>query len=414
MLSFERPRLAALLAAASLSAAPPCQEWTRIRGPKGQGHGVADLPAVLTEDHVRWRIDVGAGHSSPVLWGASLFLTRVSGESGRREIVCYDADSGEERWSRVCDFDPHEQHKLNSFASSTPAVDEEAVYILWTSGERLIARAMRHDGEQLWRRDLGGFYSNHGSAVSPVLCAELLVVVNEHQGEDCFVTGLDRHTGKPAWRIDRKSRARVACYSSPLLYEPEDGQPVLLLASYAHGLTAIEPASGGVRWQADLGFQNRFVASPCLSGDSLLINTGSGGSGKECVVFGLGGAAAQEPRVRYRLRRGLPYVPSALALNGRFYLFSDSGFCSGVDAESGETLWRERTTHRFFSSPVTNGAAIYIGDRDGRLLSFATDMHKELSSLDLGGPIYATPALARGCMFVRAADQLVCLGPESK
>ncbi len=406
--------LAALCAACSLAVATPAQEWTRLRGPKGQGHGANELPAVLTEANVQWRVDAGTGHSSPVLWGASLFLTRLGEQSGSREVVCFDADTGKERWATACTFEPHGQHELNSFASSTPTVDADAVYVLWTSGKRLVALALDHTGEELWRRDLGGFYSNHGSASSPVLCGDLLIVANEHQGKDCFVTALDRGSGEQRWRLDREPKGRWACYAPPLLYEPEGGAPVLLLASYVRGLAAIEPATGALRWETDLGFRNRFIAAPALSGGLLLVNAGSGDAGRECVVFDLTGGAKVTPKVRYRVRRSLPYVPAAIAVGGLFHLFADGGFCSCVDAETGEVRWRERTEHRFFSSPVTNGRAIYIGDREGQLLSFALDRHEVLGTLDLGAAICATPALARGRMFVRTADELVCLGPTPK
>ena len=139
---------AGALAATSLTFAPAAQEWTRLRGPKGQGHGVADLPAALSADHVRWRVPAGAGHSSPVLWGDALFLTRTVEGRGRRQVVCFDADTGEERWQRTFEFEPHDQHKLNSSASSTPAVDADGVYVLWTSGGKLLALALDHDGEE--------------------------------------------------------------------------------------------------------------------------------------------------------------------------------------------------------------------------------------------------------------------------
>lgn len=408
-----RARLLALACAAGglLLSLCPSQEWTRLRGPQGQGHGTADLPAVLSKDNVQWRVDAGAGHSSPVLWGSSLFLTRMGEKPGERELVCFDAANGAVRWAVPDSFASHDQHKLNSFATSTAAVDAHAVYVLWTSGKQLIALAFDHDGTRLWRRELGGFYSNHGSAISPVLCGDLVIVANENQGDDCFVAALDRKTGKTSWHIERKKNARWACYSPPFLHQPKGAPPVLLLASYAHGLTAIESATGKLRWHADLGFKNRFIAAPCLAGNLLLVNTGSGDSGKECAVFDLGNDAKEEPKVRYRPRRGLPYVPSAIAVNGRFFLFADSGFCSCIEAESGETLWRERTDHRFFSSPVSAGGdVLYVGDREGQLLSFSTKRFELLGSLDLGAAICATPAIAGGRMFVRTAEELVCLG----
>ena len=47
-------------------------------------------------------------------------------------------------------------------------------------------------------------------------------------------------------------------------------------------------------------------------------------------------------------------------------------------------------------------------------MSFAIDRHEVLGTLDLGAAICATPALARGRMFVRTADELVCIGPKPK
>ena len=72
------------------------QEWTRFRGPAGQGIGKADdLPTRFTAANVRWRVDAGMGHSSPVLWKNKLFLTRMGEAGGEREIVCFDAEKGE-------------------------------------------------------------------------------------------------------------------------------------------------------------------------------------------------------------------------------------------------------------------------------------------------------------------------------
>ncbi|MGK0155651.1 MAG: outer membrane protein assembly factor BamB, partial [Neolewinella sp.] len=103
-----------------------------------------------------------------------------------------------------------------------------------------------------------------------------------------------------------------------------------------------------------------------------------------------------------------------IALGGRFFLFADSGFASCLDAESGKQLWRERIDGKFFSSPVSNGDAIYIGDRDGKLWTFSKTKFEVLGSFDLGSPINATPALARGAMFVRTAGELIRLQNPAK
>ena len=81
---------------------------------------------------------------------------------------------------------------------------------------------------------------------------------------------------------------------------------------------------------------------------------------------------------------------------------------------TGRELWRERVEGKFFSSPVSNGKAIYICDREGRLWTFSKEKFEVLGSFDLGAPVCATPALALGAMYVRTAEELICLGPEGR
>lgn len=397
--------------AAAVSGRATAQEWPRFRGPGGQGHGQLDLPGDLTPQHIRWRAELrGVGHSSPVLWGKRVFLTRIVGST--RAVVCFDADNGNELWTAGREFEAHDQHKLNNFASATMCCDADAVYGLWTDGPDLVAAAFDHDGKQAWRHVLGTFKSNHGSAMAPVLCGDLVVIANENQGPDSFLTALDRKTGEPVWRIDREANARWAQYSPPLLFEPETGDPFLLVASSAHGLTAIEPATGELRWQADPGFKYRFIATPTRCGNRLFVNTGAGNAGKECAVFDLGKAGATEPAIAYRPRRGLPYVPAAIAIGQRYFWFSDSGYAVCLQADTGDELWRERTDARYFSSPVTNGETIFVCDRAGTLRTFSAtgDEHTPLGELDLGSPTCATPAIAHDRLYIRTETELLALG----
>ena len=164
--------------------------WTQsviqgIADHMGQGIGKADdLPATFTDANVRWKVDLGGkGHSSPVLWGQKLFLTRMTGEKGRRELVCLDARTGEELWATECEFTPHHQHRFNSFAAATPAVDANGVHLIWTSGKILVAVAFDHSGKRKWRRELGSFQAMHGFGTSPVLFEDLMIVANDNEGE---------------------------------------------------------------------------------------------------------------------------------------------------------------------------------------------------------------------------------------
>lgn len=391
------------------------QDWPRFRGPDGLGVArTSSLPGSFTDDDVVWRRPVGgAGHSSPVVVGDQLFLTREGDDEGSREVVCFDAESGEELWSHSRRFEAYPLHRWNSFASSTPTADADGVYVVWVTGGELVALALNRSGELRWRRSLGSFSAQHGSGTSPVLFDGALIVANDNAG-DGFLEALETATGESRWRIERDSSPRRCSYASPVVCRPSDAKPYLLFAS-AHGLTAVDATTGVVRWQADLGFRTRCVGTPAVNGGRVVVTAGTGGSGKDGAVVRVPDHDGGEAEVLYRLRRNIPYVPATIALGDRIYLFADGGIASCLDALSGDVVWRQRFDGTFFSSPVSDGEVIHIADREGRLHSLAAhDEFQSLGQLDLGAAVFATPAIARGALYVRTGAELICLAGQNR
>ena len=385
-------------------------EWSSFRGPGGQGiaNGV-ELPPVFEEEHVLWRVPVGGGHSSPVIWEDRLFLTWIWEGEESREIVCVDAGSGDTVWTVDAPFEPHGQHRFNSFASSTPAVDEDGVYVVWSTGEELVALSLDLEGELRWERQLGSFAAQHGSASSPIVRDGVMIIANDNEGEESFLVALDAATGETRWRVERQCER--ASYATPLVIGSGDDKSVVFVST-APAVTAIDLATGDVRYEVDLGLRQRCVATPCLLGDLLFLSAGSGGGGQECAVLELTGDPGTAPEVRHQPRQSLPYVPSTLGLDGYFYLVSDGGVASCLDAPTGDVEWRARLDGTFFSSPVSDGRTIYLGSREGTLFSIAprADEFELLGSFDAEAAIFATPAIAGGRLFLRTADELICFG----
>lgn len=402
------PRPLLILAMTGLfPVAAPGQEWTRFRGPDGQGIASSPLPEELGPAQVRFRVKAGSGHSSPVLWGEKLFLTRTHPDGRHREIVCYDAGAGRELWVRKRPLETLGQHRLNDFASTTPTVDASTVYVVWAQGEGLEALALDHAGKLRWARRFGSFRAQHGHGTSPVLAGGTLIIANDNAGPESFLMALDPETGKTRWQLERRSKSRSTAYSTPVPYRVQEGPELLLFSSTAHGLTAVDPKTGRQHWEWNPSFRSRCVNTPCLVAGLVFYSTGSGGGGKEAAVLRLG---AKRPEVAFELRRALPYVPSAIALDGRLYLFSDGGILSCYDT-SGALVGRQRLEGSFFSSPVSDGKTIYIADRAGVLYSIAPGAKFAVrGSMELGSAVQATPAIAGGRLYVRTAQDLVCLG----
>src|SRR5262249_48392537 len=137
-----------------------------------------------------WRVALpGAGASSPVLWGHKIFVTSAEEEQGRRHLLCLDAADGHTLWTRTYPFTQHPKHDINTFASSTPAVDGDHVYLLWTEPEQATIRALDHQGKEIWRRDLGKYHAPHGGGGSPIVVGDVVVVPLDQEQVDPMPAG---------------------------------------------------------------------------------------------------------------------------------------------------------------------------------------------------------------------------------
>lgn len=395
------------------------QEWTRFRGENGAGQGKAvGLPSKITIADFNWIVELpGSGHSSPVLWGNDLFLTTTAKRNKRRSLLCYDAGSGRLKWKWSDAFKEHHQHRFNNFASSTPAVDAERVYLFWGSGDHSYAVAVDHTGKKVWGVKFAGFTSDHGSASSPILVEGLLIVQSEHkQQQRSAVVALDCVSGEEVWRYDRKNEPgndnEKTAYSTSVTYQGKDGVKQVLAVNSTHGFVSLDAKTGRLLWQYNPGFKQRSVGSIALSGDVVFATLGSGGGGKESVALRLGAASGQAEKLYGLDKKGLPYVPTPLAYNGLFFLWGDGGILTCVEAKTGNKIYQQRVASgTFFSSPIVTDDKIYCGSREGKMVVVAASRKfKLLGVSQLKSGIHATPAVANGKMFIRTDQRLICLG----
>ncbi len=408
-----RPSLLALGAALIFVTLADGQEWTRFRGPGGSGLSNAkNLPVEITDANIKWRVDLpGNGHSSPVLWGDTVFLTTSGGgKSGRRSVVALSAENGAEKWRSEYRFTPYRQHRFNDFASSTPCVDAQRVYVTWTSPEGVEVLAIDHAGKRVWSKTVGEFSAVHGSSASPVLASGMLVIGSHSEKGESFIIGLDPKTGKEKWRVKRTTGSTGA-YSTPTLRAISSGAAELVFSSTAHGLTAIDPATGKIRWEHDPGFSKRCVGSPVISGDIVFTAAGSGGGGKESTVVQI---IDGKPQPAWKAgKKGLPYVPTGIAFEGSIFLLSDGGVMSCRRAVDGELLWQKRVIGAPYASPIIVDGRIYCCSKEGKLVVLeAGDKYLPLGSYQFPDGIdgiYATPAATNGRLYVRTFSQLFCI-----
>lgn len=396
---------------AALCSAAAAQEWTRFLGPNGSATGkAANLPAKFTASDFAWKLDLpGTGVSSPVVWGDRIFLTAELSEGGQRAVLCYSLGSGKELWRVEDKFQPHGKHRFNSFASSTPSLDKDRIYLAWTSGGAMRALALTHDGKRIWEKDLGPYSEAHGSGASPVLAGDVLIVSSDCESGSGGITALKPGDGSTLWTSPRAS-ARTP-FSTPLTWEERPGQWRVIISSNPKALTCFDAKDGKVLWELENSVPGkRAVGSPAMTNGVVFAAIGEGGGGKASIAAKVTGGKAEKI---WEVKKDMPYVPTPLALGDHFLLLGDGGILTSVRASDGEIVWSERLFEdQAYSSPICTGDRIYCISRNGTVAAVQASgkEFKLLGTTPLNDPCDATPAIAGGRLIIRTAHKLLCIG----
>src|SRR5262245_8192218 len=209
-----------LLFFACFAAPSHAENWPCWRGPRLDGTSAEkNIPVYWSAtSNVVWKTELpGLGHASPVVWEDRIFTVTAVLEKEERALLCLDRNSGRILWERAVLTSPLERkHKLNGFASSTPATDGQLVYVAFLHLNEMLVAAYDFDGKQQWLVRPGPFASMHGFCSSPILFKDKVIVNGDHDG-DSYLVALDRATGKTLWQTARENHTRSYCV--PLVRE---------------------------------------------------------------------------------------------------------------------------------------------------------------------------------------------------
>lgn len=100
---------------------------------------------------------------------------------------------------------------------------------------------------------------------------------------------------------------------------------------------------------------------------------------------------------------------------GLLFVGDFSGFVYCLDAETGKLYWtHDMKAHMWGSTMVADGK-VYVGDEDGDLVVMAATKEKKvLSECNLGAPVYSTPIIANGIVFIASSTHLFALEDTAK
>lgn len=420
------------------SAPAQTANWPQWRGAGGSGIShETKLPVEWNETkNIRWKTAIpGQGHSSPIVWGRRIFLTTsiegpvVPGAEAVRhfrrgqeyrhpdsvgadhsytlKLLCIDTDTGKLLWEKtIYEGTVHDnRHRKNTYASTTPATDGKYVYV---SFEAEGLYCYDFEGKRIWKTSLGKIAKGGmGPGTSPVLYENFLILqCDQEYGEGSFIAAVDKKTGKAVWRVSRNHRRS---WATPLLIRTP--QRAELIASGAESVISYDPASGKELWRAD-GVDSNPIPSPVTTQGLVFLSAGSQAKRLLAIRPGGHGDLTNTSNIAWRYDKGTAYVPSPIAYGEYLYLVTDAGALTCLEAKTGKLIYQARLPipAKFTASPVAFDGRILLlsEDGDGFVLR-AGSVPEVLSVNSMGEPIYASPAISSGKIFVRGARHLYCI-----
>lgn len=397
-------------------------EWARFRGPNGQGVSHAEtIPIRWAEKDFNWKVSLpGGGHSSPVVWKDKIFITSGDPKAGCGTILALSVSDGQTLWQKEYSLGSYRRNNRNSYATTTPTVDADHVYVLWPASNETTLVALDHIGNEVWKRKFDGVHSRHGAGSSPVVFEDIVVFAHEQEQGDAVARSawiaVNRQTGQTRWRLLRENSAKMA-YSTPCVYRLGEDKPQLVFTSYAHGITGVDLRTAEVIWEAKSVFAHRVVSSPVIAGELIVGTCGRGASGKQLVAVRPDRMAnPSEPEEVYRIETGsVPYVPTSLAVGDLLFTCHDRGHISCLRSATGEQLWRQKPAGGFYASPVYAGGNLYCVTTAGEVVVVKAAPSYELLAINrLGERSHATPAISNGKIYLRTYTHLISIGGRRK
>ena len=382
----ENPPNATALSATPFLYVPNDYPWPYLHKDEKRS-GALGVP--LTEPLVEvwnkpYRVSGTYNESSPVLDDGKVYIGSVDGH-----IYAFRQSDGSLVYSEPVD--------TGTISTSTAALWENRL-VIGGSGN-------------YWIKDLSS-----GSAAgdytltsgNPVRSSPLIVNGIAYVGsEEGFVYAFDIVTAAEKWKTDLDSGAISGSAASDGTY--------IYIASQNGFVHKLDIQTGAIVEESiDLGTIT--YATPVLyPADApilVLIGTDTSASSRYYALA----ASNLQVATQYPTDCGVQGAPVVvndgsrnLVIAGQGTLGQPFGYISAHDVITGEQVWRTDNVGRIFGSPAASTNRIFAGSVNGHfyVLDFQGNVKQDL---DLGAPIYASPALSGGRVFIPTSEmKLYCL-----
>ena len=421
-------------------------DWPSFRGREAAGisekQNLPDTWNPATGENVLWRTPIpGLAHSSPIIWGDTLYVTSAISSRGnatfkpglygdgdasedasshRWMLYAIDKKTGMVRWERIASQgEPrNKRHIKSTYASASPTTDGRIV-VAWFGSQGIFAYDM--NGGLRWSVDLGrvdmGAYDipayEWGPASSPIIWNDLVIVQCDTQA-DSFLIALNAVTGETVWKTDRQE---LPSWGTPTVVNTPAGPELITNAS--NFVRGYDPKTGKELWK--LGGSSKITAPTPIFANGLHII--ASGRAPERPVFAVKPGArgdltlpkdsTENAGIAWSKTGRGSYMPTPLAYQGIVYVLANNGVFDAYDVTTGKEIYRQRLQlvgSGYSASPVAADGKIYLSNEDGEMVVVeAGATFKQLAANSMGEMLMATPALSDGVMYVRGVSTLFAI-----
>ena len=390
------------------AAAPADAEWPCFHGPnrdaKSPDKGLlkewpAGGPPLL------WKYEgLGQGFSTVSVSGGMIYTT---GDIGGRFVVSALDMDGKLKWK--IDHDAAWTKSSNLGARSTPTIDGGNLYI--ESGEGLVGCYDAKTGDKKWTRPLsefGGKPGGWGYAESVLIQGNLAIVTPG--GSKCIVA-LNKLTGEPAWTSSGFSAGAQYGGCVPFTFQ----NVPLLAAGTAGGLFCVDARTGALAWSNDWCKGNVANCPTPAYADGFVFWSNGYGKGGICMRLSAAGDKVTAEQA-WTTKDMVCHHGGYIIDNG--YIYGDNG--GGVtclELKTGKVMWKDKGVGKG-SVLWADGMLYLFSERGGKAAlaacsPTATAMKGEVSVAG-NGPSWAHPVVIGGRLYLRYDTNLYCYDVKAK
>jgi outer membrane protein assembly factor BamB len=402
-----------LVSAVSFAQSCFAQDWPQWRGPGRDGVARSFTPPGAWPDKPKtlWKVQVGIGHSSPVVVGQRIYL--LSRQEDREVATCFDLDTGKQLWrdSYSVDYTMHPAAVSHGKGpKSTPVVANDKLYTLGISG--ILSCYDTATGKLKWRREFSKQFKTtspyFGTAASPVVRNG--VVIAHVGGHDSgALTAFDGNTGETKWSWNGDGPG----YASPII--ADIGGTSQIVTQTQKSIAGFDAATGKLLWQ--IPFETEYVqniVTPVVYKQTFIF---SGIDKGTMAVTVLKRAGKWETEQIWKNPDVSMYMSSPIVSGDYLYGFSHKRkgqfFC--IDARTGQTVWTDNGRDGDNADIVSadpylfllmDSAELIVARKDPRQFEIV----KKYSVAE--SPTWAHPVLVGNRILIKDASSLALLSLE--